>query len=82
MNNFADGGIIEFGKNAAHFWKIADRKSFIDQSIAKGKRALRAVATNEAYDTSQIFLRLRSKNYWVAHVSTSFRASSAGIPRP
>jgi hypothetical protein len=43
---------------------------------------LRVVPGNKRDDLPQIVLRLRREDYFAAHESTSFRASSAGMPSP
>lgn len=80
VNDLADSGVSNLWNHPSHFRELADGERLVDELIAKAFGRRTVVSRDEDDDLSQVVLTLVGEDYWPAHASTSFRASSAGIP--
>src|SRR5262245_60921773 len=80
VNDLADSRIAQFWNHATDLGKVANGKRVIDELIAETPCRHRVITSDESDDLPQVILALVGENYWPTHASTSFRASSAGMP--
>ena len=80
MNDLANQWIAYLWNNLAHLRKRSDEERLVDESVAELTSAFGAVTCDIRDNVAKALLRSGGENYWPAHVSTSFRASSAARP--
>jgi hypothetical protein len=68
VQDFAVGKVVEFGHDAAGFWKVGELPGAGDKRIAKSACPIRAVLGDVAHDCRQIVNRTRRKNYFPAQL--------------
>ena len=80
VNDLANKRVVYFWNNLAYLGKCSDEECLVDEDVAELASAFGTVTRDVSDNLTKVILRLRSENYWPAQVSTSLRASSAGIP--